>query len=97
MIVMVIDNGSEKLRGELTKWLMEVKPGVLVGNVSAMVRGKLWKKVNDDSNHHGAVMLYSMNTEQGFEICMCGEPKRQIIDFDGVQLIEVRKDLSEST
>ena len=42
-------------------------------------------------------MLYSMNTEQGFEICMCGEPKRQIIDFDGVQLIEVRKDLSEST
>lgn len=96
MIVMVIDNGSEKLRGELTKWLMEVKPGVLVGNVSAMVRGKLWK-VNDDSNHRGAVMLYSMNTEQGFEICMCGEPKRQIIDFDGVQLIEVRKDLSEST
>lgn len=93
MVVLVIDNGSEKLRGELTRWLMEVKPGVLVGNISAMVREKLWDKVNQDSERRGAVLLYSMNTEQGFAMKMCGEPKRQIIDFDGIQLIEVRNDL----
>ncbi|MCI7599443.1 MAG: type I-E CRISPR-associated endoribonuclease Cas2e [Megasphaera sp.] len=93
MVVLVIDNGSEKLRGELTRWLMEVKPGVLAGNVSAMVREKLWNKVKQDSERRGAVLLYSMNTEQGFAMKMCGEPKRQIVDFDGVQLIEVRNDL----
>lgn len=93
MVVLVIDNGSEKLRGELTCWLMEVKPGVLVGNISAMVREKLWGKVNQDSERRGAVLLYSMNTEQGFAMKMCGEPKRQIVDFDGIQLIEVRNDL----
>ena len=93
MVVLVIDNGSEKLRGELTRWLMEIKPGVLVGNISAMVREKLWDKVNQDSERRGAVLLYSMNTEQGFAMKMCGEPKRQIIDFDGIQLIEVRNDL----
>mgnify|MGYP000628141149 CR=1 FL=1 len=93
MVVLVIDNGSEKLRGELTRWLMEVKPGVLVGNISAMVREKLWDKVNQDSERRGAVLLYSMNTEQGFAMKMCGEPKRQIVDFDGIQLIEVRNDL----
>lgn len=87
---MVIDNSSEKLRGELTRWLIEVKPGVLVGNISAMVREKLWEKVNYDQNRKGAVMLYSMNTEQGFAMKMCGEPKRQIVEFDGVQLIEVK-------
>lgn len=93
MVVLVIDNGSEKLRGELTRWLMEVKPGVLVGNISAMVREKLWDKVNQDSERRGAVLLYSMDTEQGFAMKMCGEPKRQIVDFDGIQLIEVRNDL----
>ena len=93
MVVLVIDNGSEKLRGELTRWLMEVKPGVLVGNISAMVREKLWDKVNQDSERRGAVLLYSMNTEQGVAMKMCGEPKRQIVDFDGIQLIEVRNDL----
>lgn len=93
MVVLVIDNGSEKLRGELTRWLMEVKPGVLVGNISAMVREKLWDKVNQDSERRGAILLYSMNTEQGFAMKMCGEPKRQIVDFDGIQLIEVRNDL----
>jgi len=93
MLVLVIDNGSEKLRGELTRWLMEVKPGVLVGNVSAMVREKLWDKVNQDSERRGAVLLYSMNTEQGFAMKMCGEPKRQIVDFDGIELIEVRNNL----
>ena len=93
MVVLVIDNGSEKLRGELTRWLMEVKPGVLVGNVSAMVREKLWDKVNRDSERRGAVMLFSMNTEQGFDVKMCGEPKRQVVDFDGIQLIEVREDI----
>lgn len=93
MVVLVIDNGSEKLRGELTRWLMEVKPGVLVGNISAMVREKLWNKVNQDSERRGAVLLYSMNTEQGFAMKMCGEPKRQIVDFDEIQLIEVRNDL----
>ena len=76
-----------------TRWLMEVKPGVLVGNISAMVREKLWDKVNQDSERRGAVLLYSMNTEQGFAMKMCGEPKRQIVDFDGIQLIEVRNNL----
>ena len=31
MIVLVIDNAPLKLRGELTKWLMEIKPGVFAG------------------------------------------------------------------
>ena len=45
MVVIVIDNASAKLRGELTKWLLEVKPGVFVGKVSAMVRERLWDKI----------------------------------------------------
>ena len=37
----------------------------------------------------GAVLLYSMNTEQGFQMEMCGEPNRRVIDINGLQLIGV--------
>lgn len=34
-------------------------------------------------------MFYNSNTEQGFEMKMCGEPRRRVINVGGVQLIEV--------
>lgn len=91
MVVIVIDNAPAKLRGELTKWLMEVKPGVFAGQVSAMVRDRLWNKVYENEMFTGAVMLYSMNNEQGFAMEMCGDPKRRVVDVNGLQLISVRR------
>ena len=44
MIVFVIEAASEKLRGELTRWFMEAKPGIFVGNASKVVRENLWPK-----------------------------------------------------
>ena len=88
MIVIVMDNASEKLRGELTKWLLEVKPGVLVGKTSALVREKLWEKVENDESKTGALLIYNSDNEQGFAIKMTGIPRRSVIDLDGIQLIK---------
>lgn len=90
MVVLVIDNAPEKLRGELTRWLLETKPGVFAGKVSAAVRERLWVKVCEDCKRTGALLLYSSDTEQGFRIEMCGDPKRSVIDIDGVQLIKTQ-------
>ncbi len=91
MLVMVIDNAPEKLRGELTRWLLEVKPGVLVGKTSAAVRDKLWEKVKKAGGNTGALLLCSADTEQGFRIELHGEPRRTVIDLDGLQLIKVQQ------
>lgn len=89
MVVIVIDNAPLKLRGELTKWLMEVKPGVFAGKITAMVRQRLWDKVYWSNGLTGAVMLYSMNNEQGFAMEMCGDPTRKVVEVNGLQLIAV--------
>ena len=88
MVVIVIDNAPEKLRGELTRWLLETKPGVFVGKISASVREKLLEKVCEDYKRTGALLLYSSDSEQGFRIEMCGDPKRSVIDIEGIQLIK---------
>ena len=90
MVVIVIDNASEKLRGELTRWLLETKPGVFVGNISAAVHDRLWCKVCEDEARTGGLLVYSFNSEQGFRIEMCGDPKRSVIDLDGIQLIKTK-------
>ena len=41
MIVVVLSACPTGLRGDLTRWLLEVSPGTFVGNVSAKVRDAL--------------------------------------------------------
>ena len=91
MVVIVIENAPAKLRGELTKWLMEVKAGVFVGTISKTVREKLWEKVDKNEKKKGAVLLYSQENEQGFSMEMSGFPTRNVMDFDGIQLIHISK------
>lgn len=47
MVVLVLERVPVSLRGELTRWLLEVRAGVFVGDVSAMVREKLWELVEE--------------------------------------------------
>ena len=87
MIVIAMDCASEAIRGELTRWFLELKPGVFVGNVNSRIRDLLWERVCSTNKSNGAVMAYSSNTEQGFALRLTGDPKRKIVELDGIQLI----------
>ena len=41
MVVMLMEKVPKSVRGELTRWLIELRSGVFVGNISALVRDKL--------------------------------------------------------
>ena len=95
MTVLILENVSPGFRGEVTQWLLEIKAGVFVGNVSAAVRQRLWKKVNDSVGDGAALLLYSAQNEQGFELEVCRTPERSVIDMEGIYLIKrTVKDLS---
>ena len=87
---MMMDNVPASLRGELTRWLLEGKAGVFVGNVNAAVREQLWKMVCKEARTGNAILVYSSNNEQGFIMEMHGNPKRRVIDVEGLQLISER-------
>ena len=87
MVVYILENAPEKLRGILTRWMIEVRPGIFVGSLNAMVRDKIWEQISNYDTK-GALMVYLYNNEQGYQIKMLGDPTRQIIDLDGLQLIK---------
>ena len=88
MTVLILENVSPGFRGEVTQWLLEIKAGVYVGNISAAVRQRLWKKVNDSVGDGAALLLYSAQNEQGFNLEVCRTPERSVIDMEGIYLIK---------
>ncbi|MCX4744812.1 type I-E CRISPR-associated endoribonuclease Cas2e [Kitasatospora sp. NBC_01287] len=66
MITIVLTNCPAGLRGLLTRWLLEISPGVFVGNPSARIRDILWQEVKQYTANGRALLTYTTNTEQGF-------------------------------
>ncbi len=89
MIVLVLERVSPSLRGEVTRWLLEVRAGLFVGSVSAEVRDRLWEKACKGRGSGAGVLLHRASTEQGFAIQTCGEPGREIVDFEGLSLVRI--------
>jgi CRISPR-associated protein Cas2 len=87
MIVMIMENVPVGLRGELSRWLIEPQSGVFVGKVSALVRDKLWEMCCDGCEGGGVIQIWSTNTEQKFAVRVFGQTRREIIDYEGVQLV----------
>ncbi len=92
MVVMILEKVPARVRGELTRWLIEPHPGVFVGHVNAMVRDRLWDKCCKARRTGGVVQIWSTNNEQHFQIRMAGETRRAVVNFDGLALICVPPD-----
>ncbi len=87
MTVLIMENAPSGLRGEISKWMIEVTAGVFIGKVSALVREKLWKKIMDKSSDATFYLIWTTNNEQGFEI-RDNNPKQYVpIDYEGITLI----------
>lgn len=88
MVVFILENVRPSLRGELSRWLFEVKAGVFTGRVSALVRDELWELITQKCGKGAAVMIHSTNNEQGFKAQILGTPSRTLVDIEGVLLVK---------
>ena len=86
MIVITLTDCPISLRGDLTKWLLEINTGVFVGKVSARVRDNLWKRVIQNVKNGRATLVYSINNEQRMDFRI-HHSENEIIDFDGLKLV----------
>ena len=86
---MILQKVPAGVRGELSRWLIEIRTGVFVGHVSARVRDKLWEKCERTKRMGGVIQIWTTNTEQRFEMRMTGETDREIVEYEGLQLIRI--------
>jgi len=94
MLVIVVENVPPRLRGRLAVWLLEVRAGVYVGNVSRRVREMIWYNVTKGVEEGNAVMAWSTNTESGFDFMTWGRNRREPVEMDGIKLVSFLPDFN---
>ena len=102
MLVIVVESAPPRLRGRLAIWLLEIRGGVYVGKVSRRVREMIWQQVEVGIEDGNAVMVWSTNTESGFDFVTIGANRRVPIELEGVKLVSFlpiieSKDLTDET
>ncbi|WPF66260.1 MULTISPECIES: type I-E CRISPR-associated endoribonuclease Cas2e [unclassified Corynebacterium] len=86
MMVLVVTACPAGLRGDLTKWLMEIAPGVFVGRPTARLRDQLWDHTVALVKDGRALLVYQTNNEQGMEF-RTHRHDWQPTDYEGLTLM----------
>lgn len=87
MTVIVVENVPPRLRGRLAIWLLEVRAGVYVGRISRRVREMIWQQVEKGLDEGNAVVVWTTNTESGFDFMTLGKNRRIPREMDGLKLV----------
>ena len=96
MMVIVVENALPRLRGRLGLWLSEVRAGVYVGEFSRRIREMIWATVEQGIDTGNAVMVWSTNTESGFDFLTLGTNRRIPVEMDGIKLVSFLPEGGES-
>ncbi|AXW92821.1 type I-E CRISPR-associated endoribonuclease Cas2 [Cronobacter sakazakii] len=87
MLVVVTENVPPRLRGRLAIWLLELRAGVYVGDVSRRVREMIWHQITELAEEGNVVMAWVTNNESGFDFQTFGVNRRIPVDLDGLRLV----------
>ncbi|MCP2292047.1 type I-E CRISPR-associated endoribonuclease Cas2e [Nocardia amikacinitolerans] len=86
MVVLVLTACPAGLRGHLTRWFLEISPGVFVGVVSARVRDLAWQRVVELCKDGRAIMIHTTRGEQRLSF-KTHRHDWEPIDIDGIHLM----------
>lgn len=88
MCVVVTEAVPPRLRGRLAIWLLEVRAGVYVGEVSRRIREMIWEQIGVLAEDGNVVMAWATNTESGFDFVTYGTNRRMPVEMDGLRLVK---------
>lgn len=87
LLVVVTENVPPRLRGRLAIWLLEVRAGVYVGDVSRRTREMIWLQLAEGHEGGNVVMAWASRSESGFDFQTLGANRREPVDYDGLRLV----------
>jgi len=87
MMVIVVENAPQRLRGRLAIWLLEIRDGVYVGDFSQRTRERIWADVTEFIDDGNAVIAWTASVENGVSFLTTGKDRRIPVDNFGLELI----------
>ncbi|HUX41793.1 MAG TPA: type I-E CRISPR-associated endoribonuclease Cas2e [Rectinemataceae bacterium] len=87
MLVIVTESVPARLRGYLSRWMLEVRAGVFLAAYSSKVREMLISAVKKNIETGNVVVAWSTNNESGFDFETYGKNRRIPLEVDGFKLV----------
>ncbi|WP_457557388.1 type I-E CRISPR-associated endoribonuclease Cas2e [Candidatus Harpocratesius sp.] len=87
--VLITEKFPSSLRGEITRWMIEIKSGVFIGTLSKLVRELLWEKLEKSNLKGGAIFIEPAANEQKYKIKTFGNFSRTPRNFEGINLMTI--------
>lgn len=87
MLVVVTENVPPRLRGRLAIWLLEIRAGVYVGDVSKRTREMIWMQIQELAEEGNVALAWATNTESGFDFQTYGKNRRIPVEYEGLRLV----------
>lgn len=90
LLVVIAENVPPRLRGRIAIWLLEVRAGVYVGDVSRRTREMIWEQLSEGHEEGNVVMAWASRSESGFDFQTLGANRREPADYDGLRLVRFK-------
>lgn len=90
MLMVVTENVPPRLRGRLALWLLEVRAGVYIGDVSRRTREMIWEQLVEGYEDGNVVMAWASRSESGYDFQTLGASRREPVDYDGLRLVRFK-------
>jgi len=91
MVIMTTESVPPKLSGTLSRWLIEIQPGVFIGNASPVIRDLLWQRALEMRQKGKVCQAWSDRNDQGFVFRIEGDDRRVPLDLEGFYLMANRR------
>ena len=86
-LAVVTESIPPRLRGRLAIWLLEVRAGVYIGDVSRRTREMIWEQLINGCEDGNVVLAWASSHESGYEFQTLGPSRRLPVEFDGLMLV----------
>src|SRR5262245_59841465 len=97
MLVMILESVPASLKGALSRWLVELKSGVFIGNPNARIRDLLWKMATEKARRGMVAQVWSHRGPQGYRYTSIGMKKCELVDFEGIALVRWKEGGTKET
>jgi CRISPR-associated protein Cas2 len=94
-LVVVTENVPPRLRGRIAIWLLEIRAGVYIGDVSRRTREMIWEQLAEGYENGSVVMAWASSHESGYEFQTLGPSRRLPAEFDGLYLVSFHPERSD--
>ena len=85
MVVYNVTNAPQRIRGLISRYCIELRPGLYVGRLDKRMRLKLWDAIQEGAKAKtSAIMAWSCPTDQGYAIKSLGPTAHLITKIDGI-------------